>query len=154
MKVLLSTDGSEFSEAAVEALKNFRFPAGSEIRIISVLDMSVELSLDENAGRLKSAAEIENAAREKIRKILSETKGKIAAYVSSEDVTINTELLDGDPKSRIIEKALEMSADLIVIGSHGYNSWERFLLGSVSDSVVRHAQCSVLLVRKRENRIS
>ena len=45
-------------------------------------------------------------------------------------------------------KAIE-NADLIIVGSHDYNRWERLLLGSVSDSVIHHAPCSVLLVRSK-----
>ena len=46
-----------------------------------------------------------------------------------------------------VETAEEMGADMIVLGSHGYKRWERLLLGSVSNSVVHHAHCSVMVVR-------
>ena len=62
-------------------------------------------------------------------------------------MTISTEVLFGSPDSRIVETAEQWHADLIVIGSHGYSRWERLLLGSVSDSVLHHAPCSVLVVR-------
>ena len=47
----------------------------------------------------------------------------------------------------IVGHATPAAADLIVLGSHGYKTWERLLLGSVSNSVVHHAPCSVLIVR-------
>jgi nucleotide-binding universal stress UspA family protein len=47
----------------------------------------------------------------------------------------------------ILDEAESWGADLIVVGSHGYRAWERFLLGSVSQSVVSHAKCSVEVVR-------
>ena len=50
-------------------------------------------------------------------------------------------------ESRIVETAEAIHPDMIVLGSHGYSRWERLLLGSVSDSVVHHAPCSVLIVR-------
>jgi nucleotide-binding universal stress UspA family protein len=65
-------------------------------------------------------------------------------------VEISGELLFGSPDSRIVEAAESFGADLIVVGSHGYNRWERLLLGSVSASVVHHAPCSVLVVRTRD----
>jgi nucleotide-binding universal stress UspA family protein len=46
-----------------------------------------------------------------------------------------------------VDEAEEWDADLIVVGSHGYQSWERMLLGSVSQSVAAHAECSVEIVR-------
>jgi hypothetical protein len=53
----------------------------------------------------------------------------------------------GDPKSKIIDMAAEWSADLIVLGSHGRSGLNRFLMGSVSEAVARHAHCSVEIVR-------
>jgi hypothetical protein len=51
--------------------------------------------------------------------------------------------VDGSPCN---DKAVEKIAR-IVVGSHGYRAWERFLLGSVSQSIVSHARCSVEVVR-------
>lgn len=59
----------------------------------------------------------------------------------------------GDAKARIIDHAAEWQADLIVVGSYGLRGLDRFLMGSVSAAVVRHAGCSVEVVRipaKRE----
>ena len=58
-----------------------------------------------------------------------------------------TVLIEGDPKSQIIDVAKEWPADLIVLGSHGRKGLSRFLMGSVSEAVVRHAHCSVEIVR-------
>lgn len=55
------------------------------------------------------------------------------------------------PRRIIVEKAEKWGADLVVIGSHGYHSWERLLLGSVSQAVALHAECSVLVVREKKN---
>jgi nucleotide-binding universal stress UspA family protein len=60
---------------------------------------------------------------------------------------VSTEVLTGSPKRRIVEEAEGWGADLIVVGSHGYKSWERMLLGSVSQVVAAHAACSVEIVR-------
>ena len=143
MKILLATDGTRHSEAAVEIIKKFRLPPDCEIKIVSVVDMAVPLAIDVYAGYLSSTAEIEAAAREYAAKILEETKSKLTEC----NITTTTEILFGSPESRIVETAEEMRADLVVVGSHGYNRWERLLLGSVSDSVVHHAPCSVLVVR-------
>jgi len=54
---------------------------------------------------------------------------------------------EGNQKSVIVDLAAKWPADLVVIGSHGRRGVERFLLGSVSEAVVRHAPCSVQVVR-------
>ncbi|HVF47233.1 MAG TPA: universal stress protein [Pyrinomonadaceae bacterium] len=61
---------------------------------------------------------------------------------------ISHEVLAGPAARRIVEAAEEWKADLIVMGTHGRTFWSRALLGSVSDPVAHHANCSVLIVRK------
>ncbi len=146
MKILLATDGSKESDAALEMLKKFSFSKDGEIRIISIVDMAVPLALNIYEGYFPSTLEIENTAKENAKKILENTKAILTETFP--EVPINVEVLLGSPESGIVEKAEEMKADLIIVGSHGYSRWERLLLGSVSDSVVHHAPCSVLVVRK------
>jgi nucleotide-binding universal stress UspA family protein len=57
----------------------------------------------------------------------------------------------GDPRTVIIDEAKAWSADLIVVGSHGYTGIKRLLLGSVAQSVVSHAPCSVEVVRPKDD---
>jgi nucleotide-binding universal stress UspA family protein len=58
----------------------------------------------------------------------------------------------GDPKSVILDQAEKWPADLIILGSHGLKGMPRFLIGSVSDAVARHAACSVQIVRAAAGR--
>lgn len=148
MKILLATDGTTHSEAAIDSVNVFNLRNGDEIKIVSVVDLAVPLSVDVYAGYMPSTVEIEKAARDNARKTLEETKAKLNNSFENSGVLISSEVLIGSPDSRIVETAEDFGADLIVVGSHGYNSWERLLLGSVSDSVVHHAPCSVLVVRK------
>ncbi len=146
MKILLATDGTKHSDSAVETIKNFQFSETDEIKIVSVVDMALPLAIDIYAGYVPTTSEIETTARENAEKVLETTSQKIREIVSA-DVFISTEILFGSPESHIVETAEKFGADLIIVGSHGYNRWERLLLGSVSDSVVHHAPCSVLVVR-------
>lgn len=148
MKILLATDGSKQSEAAIEVLKSFAFKAGDELKIISVVDMAVPMAIDIYGGYLPDTTEMEKTAREHAAKILAETCEKLEGICNN--VTVTSEVLFGSPESRIVETAEDTGADLIIVGSHGYNRWERLLLGSVSQSVVHHAPCSVLVVRSSE----
>lgn len=145
MKILLATDGTKHSESAVEKMKSFDSKQISEIKIVSIVDMAIPITLNTYEGNAPSTLEIENNAKENAHKILIETAADLA--LSFPDSTIITEVLLGSPDSKIVESAEEFGADIIVVGSHGYNRWERLLLGSISDSVVRHSHCSVLVVR-------
>jgi nucleotide-binding universal stress UspA family protein len=150
MKVILATDGTGHSDAAVEILRKLSLSDGDEVKIVSVVDMAIPLAMDIYAGYLPSSTDIESAVKENTEKVLGGTKEAISGFFGSKNITVTTEVLHGSPESRIVETAEEFGADLIVVGSHGYNRWERLLLGSVSDSVVHHAPCSVLVVRGGE----
>ena len=62
-------------------------------------------------------------------------------------MTVTTKAVPAAPKTAILDEAENWQADLLVVGSHGYPTWERLLLGSVSQAVVSHAKCSVEVVR-------
>lgn len=146
MKILLAVDGTKQSEAATTMVGNFQMADG-EVKIVSIIDMALPLAVEVHAGLPLTSAEIEETARQNAFKILETARQKVRDLISNENICVSTEVLFGSPDSRIVETAEAMNADLIIVGSHGYNRWERLLLGSVSDSVVHHAPCSVLVVR-------
>lgn len=147
MKILLATDGTKQSESAIEMLKKLAVGDGDKIKIVSVIDMAVPMAIDIYGGYLPDTTELEKSARENAAKILEQTTATVQSFFDGKDVEISSEVLFGSPDSRIVEAAEAMQPDLIVVGSHGYSRWERLLLGSVSDSVIHHAPCSVLVVR-------
>jgi nucleotide-binding universal stress UspA family protein len=147
MKILFATDGAKQSDAAIEMLKNLALNPGDEIKIVSVVDMAVPMAIDIYGGYLPDSSELEKTARENATKLLERTADRIKSNFEGKDLVVTSEVLFGSPESRIVETAEAIHPDLIVLGSHGYSRWERLLLGSVSDSVVHHAPCSVLIVR-------
>lgn len=147
MKILFATDGGKQSDAAIEAIRNFSWSSGDEVKVISVVDMALPMAIDIYGGFLPDTSEIERTARENAAKVAADAAEKIKLFAGPDLVSIKTDILFGSPDSRIVETAEEWGATLIVVGSHGYSRWERLLLGSVSDSVVHHAPCSVLVVR-------
>lgn len=156
MKILIATDGSIHSEKAVEAATKFSFQPGSEIKIITVTETILPVNLDiYGSGIVSSTIELEKIAGESSESVLEKARKTLEERFSGENIFITTEILSGSPESRIVEAAEKINADLIIVGSHGYNTWERLLLGSVSDSVAHHAPCSVLVVRrsKEENSV-
>jgi nucleotide-binding universal stress UspA family protein len=147
MKILFATDGAKQSEAAIEMLRYFALGDGDEIQIVSVVDMAVPMAIDIYGGYLPDTGELEKTARENAAKLLERAEGRVRALFEGKNLMISSEVLFGSPESRIVETAEAIHPDVIVLGSHGYSRWERLLLGSVSDSVVHHAPCSVLIVR-------
>jgi nucleotide-binding universal stress UspA family protein len=146
MNILLATDGSEHSAAAVDEVVRRHPPAGTRVRVISVFEPpyfpqtyplgGMDMSLYEEmqkGGREEARSAVEKAASE-----LRERGRKL---------NVTTEVLAGSPKRVILEDAETFGADLIVVGSHGRGTLERFLLGSVSQAVALHAKCSVEIVR-------
>lgn len=147
MKILFATDGTQHGEAAAAMIKKVALSEGDTVHIITVVDMAVPMAVDIYGGYLPDTSELEKAARENAAKILEDAAAALNTAFSGRGVAITSEVLFGSPDSRIVETAEDTHADLIVMGSHGYSRWERLLLGSVSNSVVHHAHCSVLVVR-------
>ena len=72
-----------------------------------------------------------------------------AETIAASGLATETVVHDGDPRSVIVDEAEDWKADLIVMGSHGYTGIKKWLLGSVAQSVVSRAPCSVEVVRSR-----
>jgi nucleotide-binding universal stress UspA family protein len=75
-------------------------------------------------------------------------KAELMARKRFPNASISIQVVKGKPAQMLVEIADERKADMIVVGSHGRGFWGRALLGSVSDAVVHHAGCSVLVIRK------
>lgn len=145
MKILLVTDGTEFSDYAIEKVLAMGICTENEIKILSVVNFPVPVGLDPIGG-MASYPEMENTQKEYAERVVQSAAEKISS--ANQNLNISTQVAVGSPESRIVDIAEEWGADLIVVGSHGYNTWERLLLGSVSSAVVHHAPCSVLVARK------
>lgn len=78
-----------------------------------------------------------------------ELVAKIAETLRTKTLKVTATVARGDPKSQILDAARKWKAELIVLGSLGQTGLERFLMGSVSIAVARHASCSVEVVRIR-----
>jgi len=89
--------------------------------------------------------EVLREQRRETREVLDEQVRRLEA---SEGVVNEAHLREGRADEEIVVLAEELGADLIVIGSRGLGGLRRVLVGSVSDSVVRHAHCPVLVARK------
>jgi nucleotide-binding universal stress UspA family protein len=148
MKILLATDGSECSKAAVNSVAERPWPEGSELKIVSVMEIPYAPTTEAWALPESYYKELEKVAREQAE---GAVKSAVERFRSGKPakLEITTEIISGSPREVILDEAKSWDADLIVLGSHGYSGWQRFLLGSVSHAVANHAHCSVEVVRKK-----
>lgn len=143
MKILLAIDESKFSEAAVRSVAVVPWPPDTEVRVLHVVEPPSLLLGREMAAHDPEFEVVWKALREQAKALVAKT----AEGLRRSGLNVGPYLVEGDPKSQIIDVARDWHADLIVIGSHGRKGLDRFLLGSVSEGVVRHAPCSVEVVR-------
>jgi len=148
LKILVGTDGSEFSTAALRAVTARPWPAGSKLKVISV----PEFILTKDASYLETH-EIRDLGDLGAASI-EEAKKCIAAaleILSGSPLTVSAEVPEYEdrPYQVILHEAQEWRADLIVLGSHGRSGFDRVVMGSVSEAVALHAKCSVEIVRER-----
>ena len=146
MKILLAVDGSTYSDAAIEEVLQRPWPPQSEVKIITAAEAPI-LGMEVWVSTATLMEEMEKAVNEKARRVIEDALGKLKANENG-SFKISSAILQGSPKQVIVEEAETWNADLIVMGSRGLGTWNRLLLGSVSDSVVHHAKCSVEVVRK------
>jgi universal stress protein A len=140
MKILVAIDDSKYSEAAINAVANYFKPQSADVRIVSVLT-PVVLSAPPQMSR-GYAPELEEQAKQ-ARMLVD----KYVQHLRADGYKVDFAVETGDVRESIIDSAASWHADLIVLGSHGHKGMGRLLLGSVAESVVRHANCSVLVVR-------
>ena len=133
--VLFAIDGSEFSDGAVQRAFTLHRSYGSKLFALSVADVPPHLY-----GVSPAAAEgIIAKARENLVHVERQAH---AAGVPVEPV-----LREGDPAQLITDIAEKQHMELIVIGSHGRSGLGRLLMGSVTERVIGHAGCPVLVTR-------
>lgn len=130
--ILLAVDGSEESQRAIEFLRHTPFKSRLRLTLVTVWS-------EERSGWSHVQAVITAKGEELLQ--------SVAESIGDKHYHIETELLHGDPALSILEAAARRQAQMIVLGSRGMKAIRRFLLGSISQKVLVHAPCSVLIVR-------
>ena len=149
MKILIATDGSEFSREAVDkTCQMLVTPEDTEIKIVCVYEPIVPL--DAFPQSAEYSEKLEEKERRDAETFVAAAAALVKEYFPEADVKVETEIKTGAPDQVILETAKEWKPNVIVVGSHGRSFWGRLTLGSVSDSIIHHAPCSVLVVRKTD----
>jgi nucleotide-binding universal stress UspA family protein len=161
LRILVAVDGSQEAEYAVQVVSERVWPAGTEIRLIMVLNPAFIEEITSQSLQRATAAAIQTAASDRpgepddVERMIvllldayTATIEQNQSGVSGSSATVSTSLLSGEPRRVLLDVAQEWGADCIFIGSRGLNRWERLLLGSTSLAVTEGATCPVEVVRK------
>jgi len=144
MRVLLALDNSKSSQAALRAIPAEMRTKGIQVRILHVVEeILTYISSEMMPHFVRQAADIEEERRKEARQLVR----RAAVALRKSGFEVSEAVDSGDPKEKILDHAARWHADLIILGSHGFRGLSRFLMGSVSEAVARHARCSVQIVR-------
>ncbi len=141
MKILFATDDSTEAHCAKEYLGSLPLAPGSELLIVSAVPQREVL---EPAGEVKEQTWTSSAELRSARDIVD----RAAYYLATPGVSTECLVIRGNPADVICRIAEERKVALVVAGSRGRSGLARFLLGSVSYRVTKHAPCPVLVVRE------
>lgn len=160
MGALGSSLGADSSGATVRPIKTILLATDLSAASREATDRAIDL-----AGRLEARLLIVNAlekrrlsgagSHDRVDQARAERESHLVEVVrGARDAGVTAEFLvwDGDPGDSIAAAAEAEHADLVVVGTRGRSGAERMFLGSVSDHVVRHAECPVLVVRPSKRR--
>ncbi len=144
-RILIATDGSETANEAADFGIEMIGCSGAKIYAVYVIDTSPyrSIPLDEIWSK-ETLDEFERAGYEATSYI--EKIGKAAG------AEVESRVLKGHPAEKILNFAEDNNIDMIIVGSLGKSGYERVLVGSVSEKIIRHAKIPVLVVRERHKK--
>ena len=141
MRILLAVDGSRYSADVVDAVLSRSRPETGIVRVLSAVEP--EKVMD------SSAPDPHGRATQTPLKATEELVEWVADSLTSHGFQAVTVVKPGDPREVIVNEAADWEADLIVMGAYGHSGVKNWQVGSVAESVAKHARCSVELVRKQ-----
>ncbi len=153
-RILLATDGSEEATLAAQTAIDLANKPGSELHVVYVRISLYSPALSEAYEGYEMGVDVGAYLQDESDELARRGQGRLDEQVrkikAAGGSVAQAHLRVGRPEAEITALAKEIGAGLIVVGSRGLGGIRRALLGSVSDSVVRHAHCPVLVVRKEE----
>lgn len=141
-KILIATDGSEYTKNAVEHGIELAKNTGAKLHAIYVVDTAAFASIPMDAAW--------ESMYELLRQEGDEATKYVADKAEAEGLEVERSTVEGHPADEIIKYAEKNGANLIVMGTLGKSGLDRFLLGSVAEKVVRTSKIPVLVVRGKK----
>jgi nucleotide-binding universal stress UspA family protein len=142
-RILVPTDFSPTSDAALEHARALAHAFGAELRLVHVFEDPLLAGAVSAEAFVPEAPEVRDA-------LMTDAQARLADRIRPEDREAHRasgEIVTGSPAAAIAEHAAQVGASLIVMGTHGRGGVAHLLLGSVAERVVRTATCPVLTVR-------
>ncbi|MBI5695838.1 MAG: universal stress protein [Nitrospirae bacterium] len=133
--IILPTDGSRFSDAAVERAIDLAKSFGGGIHAVSVVDVNEEFQAE---------------APDAVSKLIQRAKAlleSVKARAEAAGVKVDIAVIEGSPAESIAGMVEDRGADMVIMGSHGKTGLKRLLMGSVTEKVIGLVGCPVLVVR-------
>lgn len=140
--ILVAYDGTPAAQSALAEAVDLARATGAALKVVTV----VPIVAGAYGVELPPGPEVDTSIRK-----AKATQAEVRARLEKEGglTKVETVLLEGDPVDRVLDVAERNPPDLLVVGSRGLSGAGRFFLGSVSDGILHHARCSVLVVRPR-----
>jgi len=138
-KILVAVDTSDYSEMVIARASAIALAFSADVHVISVVELPKLVASEAEIG-IQEVRIQEEDYRENQKRLMDR-------YLAERELHIVAKVLHGEPADKIVEYANSIRADLIVMGSKAFGKVHRFLLGSVSEDVVRNAKCSVMIAR-------
>ena len=140
-KILLATDGSRQAELAARTAAELAQKTDSELHVLHVLALPLTTPYERSSFAPEVWARLEEGERKTLKDVVEKIEASGGKVEGSHHTT-------GRPAAEIVALAEEIGAGLIVMGARGVGGIRRALTGSVSESVLRHAHCPVMVVRE------
>jgi nucleotide-binding universal stress UspA family protein len=143
-RILVPTDFSEPSDAALECARAIAARLGASLHLLHVFEPPAYLAGASPEVYVADAAAVQAA-------LIEEAQNRLAQRVTANDrecYRATTEIVLGKSSTSIVEYATDRSMDLIVMGTHGRSGMSHLLMGSVAEQIVRTAPCPVMTVRR------
>jgi nucleotide-binding universal stress UspA family protein len=144
MRVLVATDGSSAADRAIGLASSMAWPAGTQVRVVTVIEPVPPVPLAEWAGPGAPAEGSYPPEAEKVAKALLDGACAQFAHTPAE---ASGQTLYGRAATCIVESARAFKADLVIVGSRGHGTIASMVLGSVGAEVADQADCPVLIAR-------
>lgn len=142
-RILVPTDYSDEADKALKQAMEIAKQFDSKIFLLHVNDVIQECAADYCA----DYASLKRVREEIIEGTKKSMQEEVAKFAEFKDINVSFDIREGDPGIEILKDQEEKEADMIIISAHGKTGFIKHLLGDVADKVIRHAKCSVLLVR-------
>ena len=142
--IIVPTDFSDYSDLAFKRAIDLAEACQAKVYLTHVVEEAPDIfALDRfnKEGQKKIMKDLEKQSKELFEQ-------QIAKYPAAQNVEIETKVLRGVPTKEILSLEKKIKADMLVIATYGQTAFEEFFWGNTASKIIRHASCSVLVVRK------